>query len=134
MAAEENLKVSLYKIEVYSLKVIPVVLAIGDLLNTLLYLFKVNAAIISYIGGVSFITLLFLYLSSYVFKFCEYHRMPLHFIVVNNIINIYDWYIGIPIGLVEMLLLEVVLVGVTIFLAVYLHEKSNKKLASRNNK
>lgn len=134
MAAEENLKVSLYKIEVYSLKVIPVVLAIGDLLNTLLYWFKVNAAIISYIGGVSFITLLFLYLSSYVFKFCEYHRMPLHFIVVNNIINIYDWYIGIPIGLVEMLLLEVVLVGVTIFLAVYLHEKSNKKLTSRNNK
>lgn len=134
MAVEENLKVSLYKIEVYSLKVIPIILALGDLLNTLLYLFEIDAAIISYIGGVSFLSLAFLYLSSYVFKFCEYHRMPLHFIVVNNIINIYDWYIGIPIGLVEMILLEVILVGITIFLAIYLHEKDNKKLAARNNR
>lgn len=134
MAVEENLKVSLYKIEVYLLKVIPVVLALGDLLNTLLYLFKIDAAIISYIGGISFLSLAFLYLSSYVFKFCEYHRLPLHFIVVNNIINIYDWYIGIPIGLVEMILLEVILVGITIFLAIYLHEKNNKKLAARNNR
>lgn len=134
IAVEENLKVSLYKIEVYLLKVIPVVLALGDLLNTLLSLFKIGAAIISYIGGVSFLPLVFLYLSSYVFKFCEYHRMPLHFIVVNNINNIYDWYIGIPIGLIEMILLEIILVGITIFLAIYFHEKDNKKLATRNNR
>lgn len=131
MAVEENLKISLYKIEVYLLKVIPIVLALGDLLNTLLYLFDIDAAIISYIGGVSFITLLFLYLSSYVFRFCEYHRIPLHFIVVNNIINIYDWYIGIPLGLVEMILIEVLLVGITIFLIIYLHEKNHKKLTSK---
>lgn len=134
MVKEENLKISLYKIEVYLLKIIPVILALGDLLNTLLSLFNINAVIISYIGGVSFLPLVFLYLSSYVFKFCEYHRMPLHFIVVNNIINIYDWYIGIPIGLIEMILLEVILVGITIFLAIYLHEKNNKKLAVRNNR
>lgn len=134
MVKEENLKISLYKIEVYLLKIIPVILALGDLLNTLLSLFNINAVIISYIGGVSFLPLVFLYLSSYVFKFCEYHRMPLHFIVVNNIINIYDWYIGIPIGLIEMILLEVILVGITIFLAIYLHEKNNKKLAARNNR
>ena len=134
MAAEENLKVSLYKIEVYLLKFIPVVLAFGDLLNTLLSLFEIDAAIISYIGGVSFLSLAFLYLSSYVFKFCEYHRLPLHFIVVNNIINIYDWYIGIPIGLVEMILLEVILVGITVFLMIYLHERSNKKSATKTNR
>lgn len=134
MAVEESLKVSLYKIEVYLLKIIPVILAIGDLINTFLSLFKIDAAIISYIGGVSFLSLAFLYLSSYVFKFCEYHRLPLHFIVVNNIINIYDWYIGIPIGLIEMVLLEIILVGITIFLAIYLHEKNNKKLATKNNR
>lgn len=134
MIQEENLKVSLYKIEVCLLKVIPIILALGDLINTLLSMFEIDAPIISYIGGISFLPLVFLYLSSYVFKFCEYHRMPLHFIVVNNIINIYDWYIGIPIDLIEMILLEVVLVGITIFIAVYLHEKDNKKLAARNNK
>lgn len=110
------------------------VLASLDALNTFLSLFYIEAPIISYIGGISFLSLFFLYLSSYVFKFCEYHRMPLHFIVVNNVINIYDWYIGIPIGLIEMILLEVTLIGITIFLAVYLHERNNKKLTSKDNK
>ena len=134
MAVEESLKVSLYKIEVYLLKIIPIILALLDILNTFLSLFYIEAPIISYIGGVSFLSLAFLYLSSYVFKFCEYHRMPLHFIVVNNITNIYDWYIGIPIDLIEMILVKLTLIGITIFLIVYLHEKSNKKFASRNNK
>lgn len=134
MTVEGNLKVSLYKIEVYLLKVIPIVLAIGDLINTLLSLFNIDTAIISYIGGVSFITIIFLYLSSYVFKFCEYHRLPLHFIVVNNIINIYDWYVGIPLGLRGMIIFEFILVGITIVLMVYLHDKSNKRTASKDNR
>lgn len=132
MAAEENLKVSMYKMEVYLLKIIPVILAIGDLANTLLSLFEISAPVISYIGGISFLSLAFLYISSYVFRFCEWHRMPLHFIVVNNLINIYDWYIGIPIGLIDMLLVELVLVGITIILTVYLHERNNKKAAAKS--
>lgn len=131
---EENLKVSLYKIEVYLLKIIPIILALLDILNTFLSLFHIQVPIISYIGGVSFLSLAFLYLSSYVFKFCEYHRVPLHFIVVNNLINIYDWYIGIPIDLVGIILLELVLIGISIFLMIYLHERDNKKLAKRNNR
>lgn len=132
MATEESLKVSLYKIEVYLLKIIPVILAIGDLANTLLSLFEISAPVISYIGGISFLSLAFLYISSYVFRFCEWHRMPLHFIVVNNLINIYDWYIGIPIGLIDMLLVELVLVEITIILTVYLHERNNKKTAAKS--
>lgn len=134
MAVEESLKVSLYKIEVYLLKIIPIILALLDILNTFLSLFYIEAPIISYIGGVSFLSLAFLYLSSYVFKFCEYHRMLLHFIVVNNITNIYDWYIGIPIDLIEMILVKLTLIGITIFLIVYLHEKSNKKSVTKANR
>lgn len=134
MAVEVNLKASLCKIEVYLLKIIPMVLAIGDLTNTLLSLFRIDTVIISYIGGVSFITLFFLYLSSYVFRFCEYHRLPLHFIVVNNIINIYDWYIGIPLDLKGMIMLELILVGTTIVLMVYLYDKSNKKSIAKDNR
>lgn len=47
MAAEENLKVSLYKIEVYLLKIMPVILALLDVLNTFLSLFHIDAPIIS---------------------------------------------------------------------------------------
>ena len=52
---------------------------------------------LSYIGGISVIPLVFLYLASYMFRFCEYHRMFLHYIVFTWIINITDDYVGIPI-------------------------------------
>lgn len=53
---------------------------------------------LSYIGGISVIPLIFLYLASYMFRFCEYHRMFLHYIVFTWIINITDYYVGIPIS------------------------------------
>ena len=69
----------LYKIELYLVKVIPMIYALLSLLNTTLSYFDINTVILSYIGSVSFITLLFLYITSYVFKFCEYHRMFIHY-------------------------------------------------------
>lgn len=59
----------LYKIELYLVRVIPMIYALLSLLNTTLSYFDINTVILSYIGSVSFITLLFLYITSYVFKF-----------------------------------------------------------------
>lgn len=80
MAAEANLSKPLYKIELYLLKVIPMVMAALCLANTTLFYFGIDATILTYMEGVSFLTLGFLYLSSYVFRFCAYHRMFLHYI------------------------------------------------------
>lgn len=65
----------LYKIELCLVKVIPMIYALLSLLNTTLSYFGIDVVILSYIGSVSFITLLLLYVTSYVFKFCEYHRI-----------------------------------------------------------
>ena len=95
----ENLRSKLlYKIELRLLKIIPMILAFTALLNSILSYFNIDLYILSYIGGVSIFTMVFLYLSSYVFKFCEYHRMFLHYVVVTWIINTIDYYIGIPIN------------------------------------
>lgn len=51
------------------------ILALTALLNSILSYFNIDLYILSYIGGISIFTMVFLYLSSYVFKFCEYHRM-----------------------------------------------------------
>ena len=75
------------------------------------------------IGGVSFLPLLFLYLASYAFHFCEYHRMFLHYIVVNNILTLYDFYIGIPISDKMLFTIHVALVGQLLFLVLYLYKK-----------
>lgn len=66
------------------------ILAFTALLNSILSYFNIDLYILSYIGGISIFTMIFLYLSSYVFKFCEYHRMFLHYVVVTWIIN--NWF------------------------------------------
>ena len=118
---------TLYKIELGLLKVIPMILALTALLNSILSYFGIDLYILSYIGGVSIFTMLFLYLSSYVFKFCEYHRMFLHYIVSTWIINIIDYYVGIPISDLEYLCLQMIIAGISLFIILYLYVKSHKK-------
>lgn len=72
--------------------------ALLSLLNTILSYLDVNVDILSYIGSVSLVTLVLLYIISYVFHFCEYHRMFIHYTTVTWILNIIDLYIGIPVS------------------------------------
>ena len=88
MAAVESLSKSLYKIELYLMKIMPMLYALLSLLNTVLSYLDIDCVILSYIGSVSFITLLFLYITSYVFKFCEYHRVFIHYATITWILNI----------------------------------------------
>ena len=98
MAVEANLNKALYKIQLYLLKVIPMVMAFICLLNTTLSYFDIDVPALSYIASNSILTIMFLYISSYVFKFCEYHRMFMHYNTVTWILNVVDEYISIPIG------------------------------------
>lgn len=48
------------------------------LCDTILSYFYIDIPALSYIGGCSFLTLAFIYLASYAFRFCEYHRILTH--------------------------------------------------------
>ena len=123
MVKVENLKrKSLHKIELGLLKIIPMLLAFMYLSNSILYYFNIDCTIFSYIGGVSLLPLLFLYLSSYVFQFCEYHIMFLHYIVIINCINIYDYHIGIPINDLNYISLQLIITGIMLFITLYLYK------------
>ena len=98
-------------------------LAFITLLNSILSYFNIDLVILSYIGGVSLITILFIYVASYTFRFCEYHRIFLHYIVVTWIINIIDLYIGIPVNDIEYLCLKMIVVGVSLFIILYFYLK-----------
>ena len=116
----------LYKIEILCIKTIPMVLAFISLLNTTLSYFNIDAPILSYIGGVSLLPLLFLYLSSYVFRFCIYHRLFLHYVAVTEGLNIIDYYWGIPVSDKSMFMLYFIMTGIFIFLLLYYHQKCKK--------
>ena len=118
---------SLYKIELYLLKGMPMLLAAIYLINTVLSYYDIVLPALSYIGGLSFIPLLFMYISSYVFRFCSYHRMFLHYIVINDLISLIDYYYTLPISDWELLILHMSIAGISLFIILYLYVKSRSK-------
>lgn len=105
---------------VLATKVLPMIIAAIYFLNSTISFFYGNDIPLNYLGGISLLPVLYLYLASYTFKLCEYYRMYLHYIVVINAINIYDYYIGIPIDDMSMYLLCVLLTTITMFVVIYL--------------
>jgi uncharacterized integral membrane protein len=81
--AESSVNKHLYKTFLYIMKIIPMTIAILSILNSVLSYFNINVVLFSYIGGISILPLIFLYLTSYVFSFCSYHRMFLHYISIT---------------------------------------------------
>lgn len=134
MAVEENLKSKiLYKTQLCLLKVIPMVMAFIFWINTVLSYFDIDLEVFSYIGSCSIITIVYLYISSYVFRFCEYHRMFLHYVCIIWLINIYDYYIGIPVDDISMLMIYQIITGVCLFIILYLYAKNYKKSTRKDN-
>lgn len=135
MAVEVNsINKILYKIQLYMLKVIPMVMAFCYLLNSIFSYYDIDLGFLSYLSGCSILMIVYLYIASYVFKFCEYHRMFLHYMVVNTIINSIDLYISIPLTDLEILTLYMSITGITLFLILYMYVKSHKKPTSKDNK
>lgn len=81
MLAGGNLSKLLYKIELYLIKIIPIIIAFIYLLNTILSYFYIDLPILSY--AVMGLLVMFLYISSYVFKFCSWHRVCILYIIIN---------------------------------------------------
>lgn len=131
MAKEVNLNKALYKIQLYLLKVIPMVMAFICLLNTTLSYFDIDLPVLSYISSNSILTIIFFYISSYVFKFCEYHRMFIHYSTLMWILNVYDIYIGVPISDRSIFSIYLIITGIFIFIILYLYVKSYRKITKR---
>lgn len=127
MGVEERLKSKiLYKIELLLLKIIPILMSLCSVCNSILSYFNIEVVTINYIGGVSLLPLIFLYLSSYVFKFCGYHRMFLHYLLITDIINIYDYHVGIPLDDLEYLCLHMIITLIIMFIVLYMYSIKNK--------
>lgn len=123
---QESVNKSLYLIELKLLKSIPPIIALIHIINVVTSYIGIQLPILSYIGGISFIPLLFMYVSSYAFKFCEYHRMFLHYAVIDNLVCIYDLYVGIPVNDLNMLKIHIIILGISLFVILYLYLKNRK--------
>lgn len=120
---EKRVNKEQYKFVLKYIKVIPMLIALCDVLNTITCFLGFDIEIFSFIGGISFLTLAFLYLISYVFKFCIYHRIFLHYILFNNIIGTLEYTVGIPISTQLFITLWSIITGVFIFLVLAYYKR-----------
>ena len=120
---EKQVNKTLYRLLLLVAKVIPMLLAFLHFVNILFGYFNIDSTILTYLGGISFLPILFLYITSYALKFCAYHRMFIHYCVITNIINIYDEYVRIDIDNERYVMLLLILTIIMLFITLYLKLK-----------
>lgn len=134
MVVVEKSKRSEYKLLIIVLKFIPMLTALCYMSSTIFNYFGYNIEPLSNFGGMSLLTWLFIYLASIVFNFCAYHRMFLWYIFIDDLFNIIDYYITIPISTDSILMLHNILIGITLFTVLILYVKDNKSIIRKSNK
>lgn len=134
MAKEDVLRSKvLYKVLLISLKIIPMLIAMCYMLNTALAYIDIGIPVLSNLAGMSLFTWMFVYLASIVFKFCAYHRMFLYYILITDLLNIVDYYVGISMSDFNLMMLHSVIIGLTLFIVLYLYVKNHKRITSKDS-
>ena len=110
----------LKRVNIWLLKVLPMVISAMYLLHTGLALIGKDFPPLKYLGGISLIPLLYIYISSLVFKFCIYHRLFLYYIFVYNIIKIVNYYLDFPHSDKMVIWMDLGIAGLFIFMLLYL--------------
>lgn len=109
----------------------------GILFNNMLYYFEVNNAIsytIDFMIGNSIITTILLYICSYTFKFCIWHRLIITANFINLCIANYDAIIGIPITDIQLLIIYHIVACIFIIAATVIHIKQNYEHKAESTK
>lgn len=130
---EKELNKTLYKFTLITLKFLPMCMAFSFMLNNICHNPTVN--LISHVVGSNLLYFTFLYLTSHVFKFCNYHRIFIHYIVVIQTISVIDFYIGIPISDVAIrgLCSTISVVFLIAAILMYIHKRLKNYSKVKNN-
>ena len=125
MAVEEVLKSkTLYKMLLYLLKVIPMILALVPLVNIITSYFNIDLSILSYL--VTGLLLGFVYMTAKVFRFCNYHKMFLHYVTLNMLLNIIDYEVGLSIDNWTLFCVYIAITGISLFIILYMYLNRKK--------
>lgn len=85
----------------------------------------IQSVLLTFLCGNGFLPILTLIAFSIFLGFCIWHRLPLYYALTANVINLIDYYIGIPIINKWMLIIYLLLVGVFIIVGCFIKNKNN---------
>lgn len=119
-----------YKILLILIKYTPWFLGSLYFIGTILSYFNIYPLIFSWLFFTSFWPLVILYSTSVVFQFCIWHRLPLYYILLCNILNLINWYCFS----VLVFTCHIIVFGFLILLGAYLKNKHNEQIKIIKNR
>ena len=123
---EENLKLSKYKLFLVFLKSIPIIWSGLIFINTILRCLGVYFYILNILAGVSVLSLLFLYSASYVFDYCEYHRMFIHYIAIATAFRMLEFYGILALSSTTLYITLMIITFIFMIITLYKYLKDKK--------
>lgn len=121
------------KILLITIKLIPSILAFICLVGTILERIGISLITLSFLGFLSFIPALFILLASFALDFCIWHRLPIYYILVSNIINYIVLFIPTLISTSFLLCTHFIVIGILILIGAYVKNKHNGKNRNSEN-
>lgn len=126
-----------HKVFLLLAKWIPVVTAIGILINSTLVYFNSPDAVndlMSFTIGVSIAGIALMYSCSYAFNFCTWHRVVISYNASVMLLTFFIRYTSIECGYSLLLLLYYILAGVFTLIGLYLHNKKNTNTTTKDER
>lgn len=125
---------NLYKIDLFLLKLVPVIMSLSYIFNLTCAYYHWDFQALPHFLGITLPPLIFMYISSYVFNFCSYHRMFIHYFAFVECLSIIDYYWGIPVSdkfICELhYIVTYVFMGAALILYIRKKRKYNLKLCT----
>ena len=129
MIENNTLNKNVYKIFLIFIKFVPNILAILKITSLIFNYFEIYSTtfILTCFGGTSIISLLILYLISFIFRFCGLYRLSLNYVTIIYLLTIIDYYVGIPLSNLGIYQLYASITGLFLTSWIYVWYKNRNK-------
>lgn len=122
---DKSISFKLYKLFIIGLKYIPFLIGVMYFIAVILGCFGIQTGVFAATVYMGFIPSMFWILVSFVFRCCIWHRLPIYYCWINNIISWIDFKWRIPFNNLEMILVYSAIAIVFILLGMYFKNKKN---------
>ena len=124
----------MYKLELICVKYTPMIISFFTIISILLSFIGIDMSLYGNLLGASLLSTIPMYISSYVYRFCAYHRMFIHYLVIVHLIDICDRLFIIPVSDYNLLVLYLSITGICLFIILYLYLKYGDRRVNESNK
>ena len=125
-----KLKTKLYKIII---KYAPITIAIGYFVMSCASCFGFMVPIVSTFCCITIIPFITLFAISKLLKFCIWHRLPLWYSLIIDLLNAIFYYFNLPIAWKTMLVIYLTITILFIIIGMCLKEKHNKNKINKHD-